>query len=448
VCGFCVGGCVSRKQVKKEYKRAEKRVSKEARRAEKKISAETSRWAEDTKAVVKTLTGEMARDKERLQKQQEIANDIRTEYQGAIDGLADNYKLKGQNLMFLPEIFAMAIANMYDSSIEDLELTMGAEYAAQVAKVKKMQKDFNNEYDFVLNLAGGSFVEKLLGSAIMIVGGMMKDTTDIVTGKANSGTYMRILAIVVKVIIIVLLALTGNWVAAAIVLADLIITLDGWYADGTMLGAIFSLLDFVFNDVLNLDDRIGSDFDDFDRDSEGYAAMQAKFKVALSIAAAIASWNAGGDMAAYIDTLATAQTVNTIGTLSTYYAAYQMAMTLKDLHAQNEAYNNLKDELNNKKQQIDDSINKQINHKMIASYRDASKIQTDTDELINMYTLQIANNSSEVETGEHRVPMNTRYEVADNDMSFGFEGVLDTTKYGGDPDYNKNILIKSAFGIG
>lgn len=60
-------------------------------------------------------------------------------------------------------------------------------------------------------------------------------------------------------------------VIVGLTILNAFMTLDGMYANGVATGAMMGVLDTIFNDLLNFDDLIGSDFDKFDKNNEDYA---------------------------------------------------------------------------------------------------------------------------------------------------------------------------------
>ena len=134
----------------------------------------------------------------------------------------------------------------------------------------------------------------------MIVGGLQSDLRNIASGDFDSKIFTRILMVVVSVVMIVISIFTGGstlFIVLAIIL--LFLNLDGMYANGAATGAIMSALDFIFNDLLNLDDLIGSDFEKFDKDHEDYKEMVWYVKLSLTITAIIVAWGSGGAGSGY-----------------------------------------------------------------------------------------------------------------------------------------------------
>ena len=76
-----------------------------------------------------------------------------------------------------------------------------------------MSAQLSNEYDFVIGLTQGSFLEKVIGSLIMIVGGIMSDMQDIMNGRADGETWKRVVVTTLTVSAVV--ALLGRILPAS-----------------------------------------------------------------------------------------------------------------------------------------------------------------------------------------------------------------------------------------
>ena len=165
-----------------------------------------------------------------------------------------------ESLIAFHEIFHLAMKNRSDKYMTQYGPVLEAMVAQYEAMVRKLKEDF----DFVIGLTEGAFLQRLVGSLIMIIGGLMSDMGDVLSGKADGATWKRLVTTALLVIAIVLLfiipGLQGIALAIAVALAAIaaFMTLDGMYANGAATGAIMGVLDFIFNDLLNLDDMLVS----------------------------------------------------------------------------------------------------------------------------------------------------------------------------------------------
>lgn len=80
---------------------------------------------------------------------------------------------------------------------------MVTEYGRMVKLLEQMVLKLKSEYDFVIGLTEGAFVQRIIGSLIMIVGGLTSDMGDVLAGKADSTTWKNIITAVIIAIIIV-----------------------------------------------------------------------------------------------------------------------------------------------------------------------------------------------------------------------------------------------------
>ena len=244
------------------------------------VGVEISRIGDDVTQIGKVLGGEYHDDVKGIEDEQ---NRVKA-YGDSLQYKIDTYNLTLQHLqdrvdslIAFDEIYKMAINNRTEDFVKlsNTELTtMTEQYNIMVRNLNAMVSSLKSEYDFVIGLTQGSFVERLVGSVIMIVGGLSSDFREIGSGRANSETWKRIGITMVNIIAMVALffipGLEGVSLDLALSLAvtlasiNLFLSLDGMYSNGAATGAIMGMLDFLFNDVLNLDDTIGSDFNKFD----------------------------------------------------------------------------------------------------------------------------------------------------------------------------------------
>jgi hypothetical protein len=390
---------------------------------------ELSRIAEQLDQIGKVLTGEYHDSVKAIQAQEDKVNSLKEQYYNLAD------EINGE--AFLGEIFAIAGSNTLDRYVNEKILPAEEQY-------KKMLENFKKEFSYILDWAEGSFFERLFASFILIIGGLLNDIEDIVTGKANSDTWKNIISTVLSIAAIVILLPVAPW-ASVVLIANLIITLDATYANGAMLGAIFSLLDFVFNDILNLDDLVGSDFDHFDKDSEYYEQTQAYFKLALAVSAVVAALNTPADVwkTSMANLGLNASTVSNVGTITEAYNAYNVAVSINDIITMNDKYNEMHAELKEKQNILDNRINTANRRKMIGSYIDMEHILAYPDEMVNEYVMQMTQLNNGVLDPEGLISMNTRYKVENQEMTFGFEDLFAYDNQAGGDRYIKQILFKT-----
>ena len=463
----------------------------------KSLGKEIARWGEDLNQVIKVLNGEYHDDVKKIEaykkRVEEYGNRLNakvTQYNLGLDELLD--RLEG--LVAFDEIFHMAYSNRIGDYQEfnspELEI-MTKQYELMMRELKRLIADLKSEYDFVIGLTEGAFVQRIIGSLIMIVGGLNSDLRNIASGNFDSKIFTRILMIVIAVVMIVLSIFTGGstlFIALAIIL--LFLNLDGMYANGAATGAIMSSLDFIFNDLLNLDDLIGSDFEKFDKDHEDYQEMVGYVKLSLTIATIIAAWGSGGvcsgaesssginagtagtygtnmgsqqtSMLAAQDAGFTTNTVSygggaiTIGdslqtsaflgakfpTYASLYEAYNIASGIKDVISQNKLYKEMEERLKSDLNKVDEAIVSKTNKNMMKHYKDAAYFLQDQQEYIDRYVWGMTSQSMYVDPYGTTPVANIRF-TPDKDtrmMSFGFEDVFDESTQAGSKGYFNNIL--------
>ena len=466
----------------------------------KSLGKEINRYGEDLTQVLKVMTGEYHDAAKEIQKYKDSVDEfgrrvqLRVEtYNLKIEELVDRM----DSLVAFDEIFQMAISNRIDtlSASESEELDkLANEYTLMRKQLERMIAELKAEYDFVIGLTEGAFVQRIIGSLIMITGGLMSDMGDILSGKADSGTWKRIMNVVLMVIAIVIIvtmiifsagaASPLLWVALVLVSINTFMTLDGMYSNGAATGAIMGLLDFLFNDVLNLDDLIGSDFEKFDKDHEDYQDMVGYVQLTLTIASIIAAWGASmpgdginaGTAAKYGTNIGSQQTsalaaqdagltVNqasygngalTIGdTLQTssflgiefssyaqIYEAFKIAFTAKDILSQNKVYNDMKDKLREDYDKLNEAIQTKLDKSMMKHYKDSAYFLQDQQEYIDRYIWSMTSQNMYVDPYGTTPVANIRF-TPDKDtrgLSFGFEDMFDESTQAGSKSYFNNIL--------
>lgn len=444
-----------------------------------KIGEEIDRVGKDITQVGKVLGGEYHDDVKRLEEYKSRLDARSKEYNSALDAFAERM----ESLIAFHEIFQMAISNRMDKYIEQYN----PQLQAMMKEYQAMSSQLSNEYDFVIGLTQGSFLEKVIGSLIMIVGGIMSDMEDIMKGKADGETWKRVVVTTLTVAAVVALffvpGLQGVALAVAVSLASItaFMTLDGMYANGAATGAIMGVLDTLFNDVLNLDDRIGSDFNKFDKDHADYQEMVMYTQLAMSLASLSAAWAGAGTQVSNIGTtgkmstsstagaggraLSTAgaeMTGQTLGTasgnagaissgsflgvsFSTYsdiYKAYSTAQSIADTVGANKQYEDLKNKLENDRIKVESVVENKYRKNFMKHYKDTAYFLQDQQEYIDMYLWGMTAQNMYVDPYGTTPVANIRF-TPDKDtrmLVFGYEDMFDESKMAGSASYFKTIL--------
>lgn len=479
------------------------------------LGKEVTRWGEDVNQVIKVLSGQYHYDMKQVKEYEKVVNRKKVE----LEGMVNRYNLSLEelsdrinSLIAFEEIFHMAIKNRMNEyqKIYGPELdSMVTEYGRMVKLLEDMVRQLQSEYDFVLGLTEGPFVQRLIGSIIMIVGGLTNDMGDILAGKADSTTWKNIITAVIIVIIVIItwgyaaaaIGAAAPWAMAAAVLSTIgaLMTLDGMYANGALTGAIMSALDFMFNDLLNLDDFIGSDFEKFDKNHEDYQEMVGFVKIFIALATIATSfmssyyagleqaaaggaqvvksgWNIGtatkyatdigsqqtGILAAQDAAMGITNTkelldgavsiADTFGssalfgiTFSTYsgiFEAFSLAMKARDFVTANKHIKDMEDKLNEDKQKLNTAVQTKLDKNMMKHYKDTSYFLQDQQEYIDRYVWSMTSQNMYVDPYGTTPVANIRF-TPDKDtrgLNFGFEELFNESNLAGSKGYFNSII--------
>ena len=444
-------------------------------------SKEVNRWAGHNQQVANVMTGKYHDDLKQVEKYkkstEEYGNRLNDRVRQYNLGLQELYD-RLERLVAFDEIFHMAYGNRINDfqTINGPELEiMTKEYELMMRELKRLIAELKNNYDFVIGLTEGAFLQRLIGSFIMIIGGLESDLGDLASGKFDSNTFKRIVMNVVAIVMVILSVFTyGLTLPVVIGIILLFMNLDGMYANGAATGAIMSALDFIFNDLLNLDSLIGSDFEKFDKDHEDYQEMVGYIKLAMTIylvwtGLSSIDW---GDIASNFTTtteVSSGSTAGSTGTstsyldgtvevgnsldtssflgikLSTYseiYEAYTVAKKAKDFVSMNDQYKQLESKLKSDHTKLNDAISTKTNKRMMKHYKDSAYFLQDQQEYIDRYVWSMTSQNMYVDPYGTTPVANMRF-TPDKDtrgLSFGFEDMFDESTQAGSKAYFNNII--------
>lgn len=486
------------------------------------LGQEVSRWGEDIHQTMNVLSGKYHSDQKKIQEYREqvqakgnVLEARANKYNSDVDKLVD----KIESLVAFHEIFQLAMGNRLDRLHIEYSAEMdqlNSEYSRMVAELKRMVAQIESDYDFVIGLTEGAFIQKIIGSVIMIMGGIMSDLGDIIEGKADGDSWKRIIMTIVLVILIIiaiffppawgLVAGTATFTTTYLIIIGLMIlnafmTLDGMYANGAATGAIMGVLDSIFNDILNLDDLIGSDFEKFDRNHEDYSQMVGYVQLAISLTTVYLAWSSSSAYYAaqeaskevgktaltetskasigelglqasapgFMDTAMFSQSNQVVSNQSSYlggnlivgsgtsdsylfgvtfttygkiYEAFNNALSIKDMVSANKQYNDLKEKLEEDRNRLNEAIQAKTQKSFMKHYKDTAYFLQDQQEYIDRYIWSMTAQNMYVDPYGTTPVANIRF-TPDNDtrmLSFGFEDVFDESKLAGNRSYFNNIL--------
>lgn len=442
-----------------------------------KIGEEVARVGGQIVQVGKVIQGDYHDDMKKIQDQEAYVRSELDKFNKETNSLAD----KLDRLIAFHEIFQMAASNRLDEYVGK----NGPRIDKLIAEYKVMVERLKSEYDFIVGLTEGSFLEKILGSVLMIIGGITSDVGDIFSGKANADTWKRVVVTLVTVVAVVGMffvpGLQGTALAVAVSLAAInaFMTLDGMYANGVATGAIMGVLDTVFNDILNLDDLIGSDFNKFDSDHADYKEMVMYTQLVIALGNLAVAWTApaqGTSTSAQMsmnpsfeqtmgisgteysstaptglsESIGRAGMTATEGTFagikfSTYsgiYKAYSMATDVKDVISANKYYDDLKDKFVEDRLRLEEAITGKITKGFVKSYKDVAYFLQDQQEFIDRYVWSMTAQNMYVDPYGTTPVANIRF-TPDKDtrmLNFGYEDIFDESKMAGSKGYFNNII--------
>lgn len=443
------------------------------------ISSVAEDFTNDIAQVNKVLSGQYHADMEKIDEARKRYEDTLDDFKDAYEEASASYN-KGlnelidrmDNLIAFHEIFQIAAANR----IENYGEFMGPsdkELLKLYAEYKKLVDKFKKEYDFIISLKTGGILEKIIYSIISIIGGLTHDMTKVITGDADSTTWKRLGMSVVAIVLVVIAILAAiptegaslslvEVAMAILVTISTLLMLDSTYAEGTLMGATMDMLDFLFNDLMQLDKLIGSDFEKFDADNEDYAEMTTYIQMSIAIAAVILSlgtsiggWgatttNAAGQTVQYTSmwsemtagigssTIAGIPVAN----YKALYEVYSTATSVKDFMTANQAYETLKGKLASDLNKVDTVVLKQTDKNFIKHYKDTEYFLNDQQMIIDRYLYSMTEENMYVDPYAVTPVANIRFtpDKRERSVSFGFEDVFNSENQAGGSNYFKSML--------
>lgn len=431
------------------------------------IGREVKRWGEDLGQVLAVLSGEYHDRARQIEAYRKKVEEAQKSYEAGINNLVDRMA----SLVAFHEIFHLAMKNRLDKYMAQYGPVLETMVAQYQALIRKLKEDF----DFVIGLTEGAFLQRLIGSLIMTIGGLMSDMGDILSGKADGATWKRLVTTASMVIAIVLLfvvpGLQGVSLAIAVSLSAIaaFMTLDGMYANGAATGAIMGVLDFIFNDLLNLDALIGSDFNKFDKDHEDYQEMVMYTQLSFSLGSMAVSWasapaqvsaggaaqdaglaantsNSFGGALVVGDTMATSSFLGvSFSTYSDIYKAFSTASAINDVVAANDQYEKMKEKFKEDIAKLDSAIDSKYRKSFMKHYKDTAYFLQDQQEHIDRYVWGMTAQSMYVDPYGTTPVANIRFtpDSGTRGLGFGFEDMFDENTIAGSKGYFDNIIYGS-----
>lgn len=437
----------------------------------------------DIASTVDTVTGKYHERQEALEKAYAQYDASRLQYQKKYETAVNKYSEglealyeRLESLIAFDHVFQLAAQNDIDAygSFQD---PSDSEMMKWLAKYEKMLSQFKQDFDFIISLSQGGIVERLVAGLLQIYGGIIHDMRKIADGEANSKTWKNLGQVAVAIVVVAFLIISGpgGWVGLALLVLSIVSTvmmLDGMYANGLVTSAVMGTLDYLFNDLLNLDDRVGSDFDKFNPNHADYQEMVGYIQIGIMVAQVILgmySWITSppaapveaassataesGEIAAGTEAAATTSKsglidqmqafyVSNKDTFSTIYKVYSAASGVNDVVSANKAYEAAKEKLAEVKVQVDTIVENHVDKRMMGHYKDSAYFLNDQQEYIDRYIWSMTAENMYVDPYGTTPVANIRF-TPDKDtrmMSFGYEDVFDESKMAGSANYFNNII--------
>ena len=440
----------------------------------------------DIAAVYDTATGKYHERQEALEKAYAQYDAARLQYQRKYEAAVNKYNEglealyeRLESLIAFDQVFQWAVQNDIDA-YGSFQAPSDAEMLKWLAKYEKMLRQFKEDFDFIISLSQGGIVERLIAGLLQIYGGITHDMKKVADGEANSKTWKNLGQTAIAVVVIALMILAGPeaWYEVALLILSMVSTvmmLDGMYANGLVTSAVMGTLDYLFNDLLNLDDRVGSDFDKFNPNHADYQEMVGYIQIGIMVAQVILgmySWITAptaapveaassvtaesGEIAAGTEAATTAGEVGFIDqvqafyvsnkdTFSTIYKVYSAASGVNDVVSANKAYEAAKEKLAEVKVQVDTIVENHVDKRMMGHYKDSAYFLNDQQEIIDQYVWGMTASNMYVDPYGTTPVANIRF-VPDQDtrvMVWGFEDLFDSDGQAGGKGYFSRILYGS-----
>lgn len=500
-------------------KKASKSVEKTVKKVTKNVTKETGKFVKNAKDTWRDfekgfdfIDGDAQREMKRLQKRKEQFEANEKNLNNKVDALqsyADGIQVKLQRLMAFHEIFTMALSNRASEymepraeEIKQLEESLLKELEQLNADLEAFNKKYKNQLDIVTS---DGWITKIIVSMVLIQGGIVRDIGKILSNDTDGSTWKdlgrsiaALAAVYAAVLLVIATAGKGIYFALAIIalVATAVLsfmTLDGLYGFGIGTGAIFGLLDFVINDILNGDEWISEKTHRLDSDHPDHAKMVATVQAILMITAVLSTL--GATYGAYINTVPpststaganygtagkystiagseqtsilagqdaamgivnqtealgglvqlgdTVATTSVLGlSLSDLAQAYDIAVSVYDYRKAREAYKEIQRQLEETKLSLEEDIQDTIDMRMVSHMKDSQYFLNDQQEHIDTYIWSMVSQSMYVDPYGTTPVANIRF-VPDEDtrvMEFGFEDVFDESALAGSKGYFRSII--------
>lgn len=397
--------------------------------------------------------GDYARDQKELNEKNEDYEELVEEYKDVVTAMEDRYVIDD-------EIFQLAVNNRNRETQESYE----ARLTEMRAELDRAVREFEDEYDFIQDSLGDKY-KKYFMWLPLVVGGLAADTVaalvdgDWDAAKRVGTVILQVIGIVVAVVLTIISWGGSAWITVPLIisavsqLVALAMSLDATYAQGLMMNAAFSVLDFLLNEVLNLDEsweELGTEKlsdTQYYQELAGYVStinmivgMIASLMVAGGGGVDTTSLQGAGMAAQAISAYAAVTTSMSYQAISTLYNGYTL---YNDIQKAEEAKKALEVKLCEDIERIQARADRMKRQKILNSYKAEEQILTATSSIVSEYVMSSFSDPTSTFDPVMTIAANYGYEsTSDNIMDFVPEFTTDYTALAGGEAYVRNILYR------
>lgn len=355
--------------------------------------------------------------------------------QKEIEPMVDQFEAMQEELasiaILFDEIFTMSKENKleeYGSLIEEKQ-----------KEAEKLVEEFNSNYSMIIEL-NGTFLGRIFLSPVMILGGIHYDLGQMIDGDIQA--TMRMVQLTISIATLVMMPEdTSTWIQVVAYLG-VYLSLDATFGANGIMMATMQILDFMFNDVLQLEDWAHEDFGNFSEDSEHYEETLGYVSLTVTIALIIstidfdAMMNQSDELASQPASEAAISAARDSRSLQNLLTVVQQASSYYEKKI---AHEELVTELEDKMEMIEAKHKRADNMHRAKMLALEEAFTTPHEERVMLYEYGFDNNSYEVKDPMYLVPL----DILDQDNkkpSETFNGIFNESKQAGSTNYFKNML--------
>lgn len=355
--------------------------------------------------------------------------------QKEIEPMVDQFEAMQEELasiaILFDEIFTMSKENKleeYGSLIEEKQ-----------KEAEKLVEEFNSNYSMIIEL-NGTFLGRIFLSPVMILGGIHYDLGQMIDGDIQA--TMRMVQLTISIATLVMMPEdTSTWIQVVAYLG-VYLSLDATFGANGIMMATMQILDFMFNDVLQLEDWAHEDFGNFSEDSEHYEETLGYVSLTVTIALIIstidfdAMMNQSDELASQPASEAAISAARDSRSLQNLLTVVQQASSYYEKKI---AHEELVTELEDKMEMIEAKHKRADNMHRAKMLALEEAFTTPHEERVMLYEYGFDNNSYEVKDPMYLVPL----DILDQDNKKPYEtfnGIFNESKQAGSTNYFKNML--------